>query len=134
MSSVTKKKNAENPQGRVVSQAAAWSGPLPPPSIMEGYERILPGAVERIMTMAESESQHRHRMDELCAQEHIAARKDLNKTNRNGQYFAFTIVAVATLGAFYSVTIKADFRIVGLFLGLPLGMIVTAFCNSNKSK
>ena len=30
-----------------------YSGPIPPPETLEGYERLLPGAAERILTMAE---------------------------------------------------------------------------------
>jgi hypothetical protein len=35
---------------RAVTQARAWSGPLPPPEILGEYERQLPGAVKRILT------------------------------------------------------------------------------------
>lgn len=37
---------------RAVSQARAWSGPLPPPDILGEYERQLPGAAERILAFA----------------------------------------------------------------------------------
>ena len=41
-----------------------FSGPIPPPSIIEGYERVLPGSADRIITMAEKQSEHRQRMEE----------------------------------------------------------------------
>ena len=40
------------------------SGPLPPPSILRGYEDALPGSPERIMKLVENEADHRHKMDE----------------------------------------------------------------------
>ncbi len=35
------------------------SGPIPPPSMMEQYERTLPGSADRILKMAENQSEHR---------------------------------------------------------------------------
>lgn len=37
----------------------SYSGPLPPPSVLEGFERILPGAAERIFAMVEKQVDHR---------------------------------------------------------------------------
>jgi uncharacterized membrane protein len=36
-----------------------FSGPIPHPNILESYNRILPGAAERILSMAEEEQKHR---------------------------------------------------------------------------
>lgn len=40
-----------------------FSGPLPSPEIIESYERILPGAAERIFKMAEEQSRHRREIE-----------------------------------------------------------------------
>lgn len=45
------------------AQLAIHSGPLPHPSILEEYDRVLPGAAERILTMAESQSNHRQALE-----------------------------------------------------------------------
>lgn len=37
----------------------AWAGPLPPPADFERYERILAGAADRIMRLAEEEQRAR---------------------------------------------------------------------------
>jgi uncharacterized membrane protein len=47
----------------VTQLSVSRSGPLPPPSELEGYERILPGAAERILALVESQSNHRHMME-----------------------------------------------------------------------
>lgn len=39
--------------------ATSYRGPLPPPELFIQYEQILPGAADRILTMAEKQSQHR---------------------------------------------------------------------------
>lgn len=40
----------------------SWSGPVPPPSALRGYEDVLSGAANRIITMAESEMSQAHTM------------------------------------------------------------------------
>ena len=39
--------------------AWAFSGPLPPPSLYNGYDLVHKGSAERILSMAESEQAHR---------------------------------------------------------------------------
>ncbi len=39
-------------------------GPLPAPEDFARYEKVLPGAAERIMTLTESTVEHRHRIDD----------------------------------------------------------------------
>ena len=38
---------------------ARFAGPLPPPQLFEGYERVCPGAADRILTMAELQTRSR---------------------------------------------------------------------------
>lgn len=50
-----------------------WSSsPLPSPTEFEGFERVLPGAAERIMAAFELEQRHRHKQ-EADEQEHAQA-------------------------------------------------------------
>ena len=43
----------------------SYSGPLPPPAIMQGYEDVLPGAAERILAMAEKQLDHRMHLEKV---------------------------------------------------------------------
>lgn len=43
----------------ISERSERFSGPIPPRSSFEGYERILPGAANRILSMAEKEQNHR---------------------------------------------------------------------------
>jgi len=43
----------------------SFSGPLPPPGVLEGYERVLPGSAERIFTMAEKQFEHRLHLEKV---------------------------------------------------------------------
>jgi len=49
--------------GQIQSIVATHSGPLPPPSVLKGYESVLPGAAERILCMAEKQADHRRGME-----------------------------------------------------------------------
>ena len=55
---------AQRQQGQAGPQVKAeFSGPLPPPDELEKYERVSPGAAERIIAMAETQSSHRHELE-----------------------------------------------------------------------
>ena len=48
---------------------SAWAGPLPPPNDVQVYGNMLPGAADRILTLAEKQQDHNHRLIEK-QQEH----------------------------------------------------------------
>ena len=45
---------------KISIEAQQWSGPLPAPDHLQQYEIIVPGAGDRILSMAEKEQNHRH--------------------------------------------------------------------------
>lgn len=63
-------------------------GPLPPAELLAEYERVLPGAAERVFTMAETEQSARH--------EHM---RETRTFRRRGQGFAFVVMLGALLVA-----------------------------------
>jgi len=51
---------------RIIASAieiSRFSGPLPPPEELAKYDRILPGAADRIIRMAEQQSVHRQNLE-----------------------------------------------------------------------
>jgi len=44
-------------------EAHYHEGPIPPPTVLEHYDAIVPGAAERIIAMAEGEIQHRRAVE-----------------------------------------------------------------------
>ncbi len=48
---------------KIVHQQLEYSGPIPPPIILEQYEKIIPGAAERILKMAEQQASHRQSLE-----------------------------------------------------------------------
>lgn len=56
-------------------QATTHQGPLPSPGDFEKYEAILPGAAERIMTMAEKQAVHRQALEKTAITSEISQAK-----------------------------------------------------------
>jgi len=46
----------------------AFEGPIPPPATLEAYERLVPGAAERILGMAERQATHRQSLEKIVVQ------------------------------------------------------------------
>lgn len=65
-------------------QSAMFSGPLPPSAELGKYNEIIPNGADRIMSLAEKEQDHRHRMDEKALDGDIAR-------DARGQRFGLTI-------------------------------------------
>lgn len=74
-----------------VSSTSVFQGPLPPPEILAGYERALPGAADRIVTMAEKNQAHRHALEAKVIPAGIAS-------ERIAQVLAF-VLYLATIGS-----------------------------------
>lgn len=70
-------------------EKTSWSGPLPPPAILQGYNDSIHDGAERIFRMAEGQSQYRMEMEKLVVQEE-------HHQVRTGQHFAL-VVALAFL-------------------------------------
>lgn len=59
-----------------------FSGPLPPPDFLMGYNKVFPGCAERIVAMAEKVSSHRQELEKVVVKGNI-------ESERRGQERAF---------------------------------------------
>src|SRR5919109_1913101 len=66
-----------------LTEYMSYVAPLPPPEWYDGYERVVPGAGHRILTMVEEEGKHRRVMDRSFASYRL-----------RGQVLAFVVVMV----------------------------------------
>jgi uncharacterized membrane protein len=73
---------------------ARYSGPLPPPKYLEEYNRISPGSAEKIIIMAEKQSEHRRRMEEKFLDGQLSDAKGDRFERKRGQIFGFIISVV----------------------------------------
>ena len=85
-----------------------YVGPLPPANEFASYDQALPGAAERILTIAEKEVEHRHKNETKIVDHSV-------KKSGRGQIFAFLIALISLGLVFFS-----------LLNGEPLGTIVPA--------
>ncbi|MCX0365129.1 DUF2335 domain-containing protein [Clostridium perfringens] len=103
---------------------ARFSGPLPHPSILKGYENTCLGAADRIIGMAEKQMNHRHDMEKTF----------LHSNSRNsllGIIFAFFLGLVIASGGIYCVVIGK--QIAGLiFGGAGLSTVIVSFISGTK--
>ena len=109
-----------------ITHAQSFEGPIPPPSVLEQYDKISPGAAERIIRMAESEVEHRHHLTRRHLESEITEA-------RLGQILAF-LIGVFTIGCgTYAATHGAE--LAGGFIGTG-GVIglVTTFILGRKRK
>jgi len=80
--------------GQIIRQERRFQGPIPPVEDFAGYERILPGAADRILKMAENQAGHRQTL------ERRALAGDLVKAMM-GTVLAYITFAGAMGGAVY---------------------------------
>jgi len=88
--------------------AQHFSGPLPPPQILEKYNQVVPDAADRIIAMAESQSKHRQQLEIKVIESEV-------KNSRLGLHYGL-IIGLATVvgGAF---CIYSGYEIGGTVLG-----------------
>ena len=73
------------------AEASSFSGPIPPPGILEKYNEIIPNGAERIMAMAEKQSAHREWLEKRVVDGGV-------RSQTRGAWFAFIIAILATSG------------------------------------
>ena len=115
-------KNSAKKNPDLVQVTEAFSGPLPPPDVLERYNSIAPGAADRIITMAEEETTHRRKLEQDIVHNGYEEAK-------RGQIFALFIGAlgiiagetVAVLGAQWAGAVIGGGTVVGLVSVFILG-------------
>jgi len=88
-----------NPNPR--SGFTAFSGPLPPPSLLSGYESSCPGAADRIIKMAEQEAEHRRVTETAIVKAGVAEGERASNDAKRGQIFALIIVMASISGCIF---------------------------------
>jgi uncharacterized membrane protein len=99
---------SDNKQHQKQHLALSYEGPLPTSNEFAGYERVLPGAAERILSMAEKEAEHRRENDNTLISASV-------RLSGRGQLIAFGISCLALAGVCLSI-----------FFGKPVASIAPA--------
>lgn len=98
-----------------ISASIQFTGPIPPPIILEQYNRILPDAANRILAMAEREQEHRHKMQEKLIDSQVLDQRQERTERRVGQNYGLTIGIVAIISG--SITAILGSSLAGGFIG-----------------
>jgi len=101
-----------------------FSGPIPPPAILSGYDSIVPGAAERILKMAEADASHQREIELLA----ITSTKS---EVRIGQFFGL-IVSISSLALAAFAVLHNQPWVATLLGGGTLVGIISAFHHKAK--
>lgn len=107
-----------------VVKFSAYSGPLPPPTVLAGYDQVVPGAAERILQMAERNQSHQIAMESGALE---ASKRDV----RTGQIFAL-IVTLTALALAGFVASRGSPWVGGLIGVSAVGTLALAFLKGNS--
>ena len=101
-------------------------GPLPPPALLEQYERAHVGAAERILVLAEQQQHLRHQLEEMTVRAAVRAES-------RGQWFALVVV-LAGMGCGTWLTLTGHGAIGLVSILTPLGAVASAFMHSQSAR
>lgn len=104
-----------------------FSGPMPHPKHLREYDDILPGAAERILSMAEQNLQHSVDMDRSILKAEVADRK-------LGMVLGAGLFGLLIVGAFSALFVTTNPVVPGLFLGTAAIGGVVAFIKGRNGK
>ena len=111
-------------------------GPLPPASEYALYEQTMPGSANRMMIMAENQSQHRIDMDKKIAEDDSEVVRANIKLNKRGLNFNFILgclpYATATFLAINNQLIVAGVVGAGIIVNAISSAIVSIVNKKNQ--
>ena len=109
-----------------IAHSVSVSGPLPHPEFFQAYERTLPGAADRILTMAEKQQEHRHSQQSV--------RLNLDGTlERRGQWMGFLVAVSGIIGGVTLIMLDKPVEGFVTLVG-ALGSIVGLFAWSRRRR
>lgn len=110
-----------------IAVSEQFSGPMPHPRHLREYDEVLPGAAERILSMAESNLQHNISMDQSMVNAEVADRK-------LGMWLGAGLFGLLIVGAFGTLFVTSNPVVPGLFLGTAAIGGVVAFIKGRNGK
>jgi uncharacterized membrane protein len=109
-----------------LAQLHVWEGQFPPPEAVERYEKIQPGAFDRIIAMAEA-AQRAQSADTKRAHDYAQA------DTRRGQWLGAATTWLAIGAALGCVIIARNSWVAVAFLSVPVMAVAKSLIESAKS-
>lgn len=101
-------------------QVSKFQGPLPPPEVLEAYNRAIPGLGQKLCELYEKQVHHRHRIEEK-----MLAIQD--RESSLGQWLGFTIAVLALLSATLLGYLGRDVSSIGIFLAAIASLVASLY-------
>nr|DAH82019.1 MAG TPA: putative membrane protein [Caudoviricetes sp.] len=108
------KNNAPSATNKKKTAIVGWQGPLPPPSVLQGYDSVVSGAAERILAMAEKEQSHRHSTETATVEAQLFYTRVLAIADSFVRLFGFLFLA-ASFGASLYFALQGDAKLAAIF-------------------
>ena len=106
-------------------QSARWSGPLPPPSILKGYEEVVTGSARSLFENFATESKHRRDLEVRAADHTIWL-------SRMGMIAGYMTVLLLFVLAIVVLVLGHPWPAVSV-MGIGLVTAISLFVKSSKS-
>lgn len=126
-------KKSSQSEVRHTTQEILYQGPVPPPAIMERLEQLLPGAADRIFTMAEKDQASAHESQRLAHERAVQLEKDQHGESMTALWMAFAICLVFAVGGILLV-LNGFEKIGAALIGTTLLGVVGSFLSQKKRK
>ncbi len=110
----------------IVRYTEMYSGPIPPPNFLKGYQDVIPDAPERILKMAEN-----IQAAQIEGQREIIKQNGMNiansfKANKSSQIFAFILIVLLIVAGIV-LTITGHDAVGGVIFGTTIIGVATVF-------
>lgn len=126
MSEKNKIENQEQNNSAVVHQSISFSGPLPPPEVLQKFDEVHPGAAKIIIDMAKNQSEHRQKLEKEVINSDI-------KNSKLGLVFGFIIGMTGIIAGALIIFFGQAFA--GGFLSfISLGSLVGTFVYGSQGR
>lgn len=117
-----------------IYREAFFRGPLPPPALLEQFDRIEPGAADRIIQMAEQEQAHRHELESRRHEHEAAIERGNQSLERRGQTFGFVLALIVLLGGLTLLVLGQSVQGFALVIGDGIALISLFLYNERQKE
>ncbi len=104
----------------------SFAGPIPPPEILQGYDKCIKNGAERVLKMAENQSAHRLQLEDHAVKEQL-------KQSRRGQDYGFAMGVICIIAS-VTLAIFGHDTIAGIIGGSTIIGLVTVFIIGKKQQ
>lgn len=112
-------------------QQSAYYGPIPPPESLEYYEHILPGSADRILGMAEQNSQSfRDQAARHLSLDESSEQNRHDETTRGQRFGLFTVLAMCLLAGLAMV--KGYEAVAGIICSTTIVAVAAVFVTGRR--